>query len=192
MTTRVTLASGKVLLERSDGTVEEEGRSCGFVVDTKPDLQVGQVEDGRLLVASQDVAADPSLLAQYGVSHVLNVAGFPTTHRSAGLCYLDVAILDLPEEPLSNHFPQCFRFIDDALADKEGRVLVHCNAGVSRSVSIVTAYLMSRRQWTLKRTLEHIRISRPAAKPNEGFMKQLEMYEKCLLSDSGGSNDDLP
>ena len=192
-TTRVTLPSGKVLLERADGTVEEEGRSCGFVVDTQPDLQVGQLEDGRLLVASQDVAGDPDLLARYGVTHILNVAGFATPNPFPGIRYLEVTILDVPEESLEVHFPNCFAFIDESLATEQGHVLVHCNAGVSRSVSIVTAYIMRRRKWTLERALEHIRMTRPSAKPNEGFIKQLKVYEMCCVSSEGNdSNNDLP
>jgi protein-tyrosine phosphatase len=97
-----------------------------------------------------------------------------------GLHYRNVYILDLPEEPLSCHFIQCFEFIDEAL--KSGRVLVHCNAGISRSVSIVIAFLMSRRQKSLCEAMAQVKAARPRAQPNVGFVEQLKMYESNILN----------
>ena len=176
VSTRVTLPSGRIIHEQ-DGVEVDCGQSFGFVVDTKPDLQVGQVEES-LFLASQDVANDVNLITQYGITHVLNVSGVPS-QKLQGLDYLDVPILDLPEELLICHFPQCFAFIDKAL--KHGRVLVHCNAGISRSSSIVVAYLMNRRRLGLSETLKLIKTARPKAQPNGGFMKQLQMYESSLI-----------
>lgn len=51
--------------------------------------------------------------------------------------------------------------------------------GKSRSVTIALAYLL--RQYpehTVSSALELIRISRPIAEPNDGFMAQLELYKK--------------
>lgn len=179
-TTKVTLPSGKVYYEKDGQVLEEVSQhSCGFIIDTEPDLQVGIVQE-NLLVASQDVAADPGLLAKHGVTHILNLAGFASTHLE-GFSYLDIPILDLPEEVLSDHIPSCFAFINNALKNPESTVLVHCNAGISRSVSIVTAYLMSSNSWSLEKALEVVKTARPKARPNEGFMKQLKMYEnQCI------------
>lgn len=180
MTTRVTLPNGKVFIEkkgeRVDGNIQEQ--SCGFVVDTKPDLQVGELGNG-LLVASQDVANDAALLEQLGVTHVLNVSGF-SSNKFPGFHYLDVTVLDTPEELLNQHFPNCFIFIEEGL--KKGCVLVHCNAGISRSVSIVTAYLMTRNKWTFDHAMQVVRAARPSAKPNEGFVRQLQAYERCIVN----------
>jgi predicted protein tyrosine phosphatase len=47
-------------------------------------------------------------------------------------------------------------------------VLVHCQAGVSRSPSVVVAYLMSRRQMNLADALELTRKRRWGVLPNPG------------------------
>ncbi len=180
VTTRVTLPSGRIFHEE-DGVAVDCGQSFGFVVDTKPDLQVGRIENG-LFVASQDVAVDSNLIAQHGITHILNVAGVPSIQKLPGLHYLDVFILDLPEELLSRHFPRCFGFINEAITN-HGRVLVHCNAGISRSVSIVVAYLMYCRRLSLSEALGQVITARPKAQPNEGFMKQLQVYETSLLNE---------
>lgn len=177
VTTRVTLPNGRVVREEN-GSVVELGQTFGFVIDNTPDLQVGKVEE-KILVASQDVANDLDLITQYGITHILNVANFPSKQWPE-LQYLDVPILDLPEEQLSSYFPVCFKFIDNAL--ETGCILVHCNAGISRSVSIVVAYLMSRHQLNLDEALSRVKAARPKAQPNKGFLEQLKLYEKTVAS----------
>lgn len=177
VTTKVTLPNGRVFHEK-DGLITESEHTCGFVVDNTPDLQLGEVEKG-IYVASQDVANDPELIQKHDITHVLNVAGC-TSQKLPGLYYLDIYVLDLPEEPLCCHFLQCFEFMDNAL--KTSCVLVHCNAGISRSPSIVVAYLMCRRKMSLSEALRQVKAARPKANPNVGFLKQLQLYEASLAS----------
>jgi hypothetical protein len=61
---------------------------------------------------------------------------------------------------------------------ESGRVLVHCTHGVSRSVSIVAAYLMWKYGFCTSRALHYIRQRRSTAYPNEGFIDQLLVWEK--------------
>lgn len=59
-----------------------------------------------------------------------------------------------------------------------GTVLVHCQAGCSRSVAIVAAYLMHTRRISAHTAVSMIQKRRPDAEPNKGFMAQLELYEQ--------------
>jgi hypothetical protein len=56
---------------------------------------------------------------------------------------------DTPEADLSTHFTACFGFIAEALA-AGGGVLIHCFAGRSRSVTVLTAFLMRQQHLTLQ------------------------------------------
>lgn len=81
------------------------------------------------------------LLKRNGITHILTVAQgimpkFPTMFH-----YKLINILDMPSANLKQHFQACIKFIKDAIAEG-GTVYVHCYAGVSRSASIVIAYLM--------------------------------------------------
>jgi len=60
-------------------------------------------------------------------------------------------------------------------------VLVHCFAGISRSSTIITAYLMITNKWTWKKALEFVRSKRSQCNPNAGFRKQLVDFEKRLF-----------
>lgn len=59
--------------------------------------------------------------------------------------------------------------------------MVHCYAGVSRSSAITIAYLMYKYRWSLQKTLRFVIHKRVVAKPNDGFMKQLQDVEKKLF-----------
>lgn len=59
-----------------------------------------------------------------------------------------------------------------------GTVLVHCQAGCSRSVAIVAAYLMHTRRICALTAVSMIHARRKDAEPNRGFMAQLELYEQ--------------
>ncbi|XP_015248357.1 PREDICTED: dual specificity protein phosphatase 19-like [Cyprinodon variegatus] len=182
--TRVTTVTGKKLLERrSDGSegeavqVEElqDDSGCGFVEDTSLDLQVGVVRP-FLLLASQDAAHDIDTLQRFKVSHVLNVAyGVPNLFPDQ-MVYRTLQILDLPETDITSHLEECSCFIDQARA-QDGVVLVHCNAGVSRSSSIVIGYLMLREGLSFDDAYNQVKLARPSIRPNAGFSQQLQNYK---------------
>jgi len=70
-------------------------------------------------------------------------------------------------------------WISAALAEG-GTILVHCNWGKSRSVAFVVAFLMRTYGMTLNQALAYVQEKRPIAKPNEGFMQHLRLYEKGM------------
>jgi protein phosphatase slingshot len=60
------------------------------------------------------------------------------------------------------------------------RVLVHCRMGISRSASMVIAFLMRANHWSCQQAIEYVESKRPFINPNPGFMKQLKIYEVYL------------
>lgn len=66
-------------------------------------------------------------------------------------------------------------------------VLVHCRQGVSRSATIVLAYLMKYQNMTLKTALEKVRELRPIVRPNIGFFNELLAFESELTPDMNPS-----
>lgn len=92
-----------------------------------------------------------------------------------------VSVLDLASESILCHFDRCIDFIHGAMADRDSdpamALLVHCQAGCSRSVSVVAAWLMRTEGLTYDQALSAIREVRPMAEPNEGFDQQLRLFE---------------
>jgi len=61
-----------------------------------------------------------------------------------------------------------------------GVVFVHCFMGVSRSASIVIAYLMHEMNMEFEGALKHVQERREEVCPNPGFKKQLQKFSKEL------------
>jgi hypothetical protein len=58
-------------------------------------------------------------------------------------------------------------------------VVVHCLAGISRSSTIVAAYLMKRSRTSADGAVAFLTEARPVVQPNTGFLAQLSVWESC-------------
>ena len=130
------------------------------------------------MTGSQDVAAEWDILEQYGVTHILNVATYVKNFFPTKIKYLNLKIYDTPDFHILPCFKTAFKFLDEGR--KEGCVLVHCNAGISRASTINIGYLLDRENMSMKDALDHVRKQRPQCSPNAGFMVQLETFEERL------------
>jgi protein-tyrosine phosphatase len=54
--------------------------------------------------------------------------------------YKVINVADVSSTNLLRHFPAAIQFIKEGV--QQGGILIHCFAGVSRSASVVIAYLM--------------------------------------------------
>ncbi|CEP01926.1 hypothetical protein PBRA_002191 [Plasmodiophora brassicae] len=125
-------------------------------------------------------ALDLERLRKLGITHVLNVAGeVACFHADAGIVYEDLgkAVRDVPTYPICKHFGKAIAFIEDARSCG-GRVLVHCAAGVSRSPTMVIAYLIETLGWSLSSSYIHCKSLRRAVAPNLGFIQQLVRFSQ--------------
>ena len=111
------------------------GHACDLIL---PGLYLGPVE------AEQ---ANLEQLQQLGITHILRsgCTAFPKSHEK-DLHYLEVDVWDLPESDLLSAVKKhsCLTYIEQAR--QAGGILVHCIAGVSRSATVVTAYLMCKQR----------------------------------------------
>lgn len=96
----------------------------------------------------------------------------------AGFKMHRILIDDTDRTNIIEHFPAACDFIAQARLHSKG-VLVHCQAGVSRSSTLVAAYLMREMGLTTEQALQKIRKTRKQAEPTEFFMLQLELWERC-------------
>lgn len=104
------------------------------------------------------------------ITHVVSILSRPVSpcDREHLQCYIE----DEGSEDLTPVIQSALPFIRLALSHG-GRVLVHCEQGRSRSTSVVVAHLMQSADLTADEALAVVRLQRPQAQPNEGFMSQL-------------------
>ncbi|XP_031419086.1 dual specificity protein phosphatase 22-B isoform X2 [Clupea harengus] len=131
-----------------------------------PDLYLGNFKDAR----------DREQLAKHNVTHILSI------HDTAApilqeMTYLCIPAADLPTQNLTQHFKESIIFMHESRLKGEG-CLVHCLAGVSRSVTLVVAYIMTVTGLSWTEALAAVRVARPGAGPNQGFQRQLQEFDK--------------
>ena len=68
----------------------------------------------------------------------------------------------------------------ESIRQIEGKVLVHCQAGVSRSATICIAYLMYHLRMSMEQAYDYLKSRRSVISPNVNFMCQLLDYEAEL------------
>mmetsp|Transcript_31333 Transcript_31333/g.69751 ORF Transcript_31333/g.69751 Transcript_31333/m.69751 type:complete len:217 (-) Transcript_31333:840-1490(-) len=137
----------------------------------------------NLFLGSQMHERDFSLLQANGITHILQVGVELRCSHPAYFTYKQVPLYDLEEGDLLSLLPQCFEFIKQGQA--AGKVLVHCMAGVSRSASVVIAYLMTALNKGLQEARDFVQAARPVINPNLGFTLQLRLYEEAGCSTEG-------
>jgi hypothetical protein len=142
-----------------------------------------QVLPEGLFISSVHVTAKLAELRAAGITHVVQVLhGDPPFPHA--LVYHSVPIFDEPDVQID--FEACNAFIHAALnpdkAEKsQNRVLVHCIVGMSRSASVVLAYMMFAKQLKLNEAFAILQAVRPIVRPNDGFRAQLRAYEAKLF-----------
>ncbi|ETW82345.1 hypothetical protein HETIRDRAFT_417903 [Heterobasidion irregulare TC 32-1] len=90
--------------------------------------------------------------------------------------YLVLDVQDSEEQNLIRLFPKAREFINAALA-QGGRVLVHCNGGISLSPAFVIMYVMQQCQMSWEDALHMVQNRRYCISPNAGFLTQMKEYE---------------
>lgn len=140
----------------------------------------------RGIFISGAVAANSfHVLKHLGITHLLNCTQDLFPEGDSRSIFMKenfqkvcrIPLQDLEDEDIKQYFQPAIEFIDDALACN-GKVLVHCHAGQSRSCSIVLAWLMQREKLTLRQALMKMHEERPNAAPNAGYMKALGLLEE--------------
>ena len=95
-----------------------------------------------LFLGNMRDASDANELRRLGIKFVLNVTAKPPVYPpEPDIIYKQLEAADNGVQNLKQFFEEAFEFIDRAKASAHG-VLIHCQAGVSRSPTIAVAYLM--------------------------------------------------
>ncbi|MBZ3874355.1 Dual specificity protein phosphatase 7 [Sciurus carolinensis] len=160
----------------SDGSPVPSSQPA-FPVQILPCLYLGCAKDSTNL----------DVLGKYGIKYILNVTpNLPNAFEHGGeFTYKQIPISDHWSQNLSQFFPEAISFIDEARSKKCG-VLVHCLAGISRSVTVTVAYLMQKMNLSLNDAYDFVKRKKSNISPNFNFMGQLLDFERTL-----GPNEQL-
>ncbi|KAJ6661797.1 hypothetical protein lerEdw1_013319 [Lerista edwardsae] len=158
----------------------------GNVNEVWPNLYIGDLY----------IARDIEQLRRMGITHVVNAAAGrfhidtgAKFYKDLPVDYYGVEADDDPKFDLSIYFHPAAKYIRAAL-NSRGKVLVHCAMGISRSATLVLAFLMICENKTLVDALKTVREHRGVC-PNSGFLSQLRDLDIRLTSERGRGRSDV-
>ncbi|KAL6040726.1 Dual specificity protein phosphatase 10 [Balamuthia mandrillaris] len=167
-------------------TAEKESHS--FFIESPPHPELYEIGSGsRLFLGAQEAATNVEGLAHHKVTHILNVATGIENRFPQDFVYLSEPLYDDEQQQIARHFERCFAFIEQGIS--HSGVLVHCNAGVSRSASIAIAYLMNKHHLRFEEAYQRVKEAKGDIQPNPSFRRQLLQYERQLFSSDGATQD---
>ncbi|XP_055902789.1 dual specificity protein phosphatase Mpk3 [Eupeodes corollae] len=176
------LRSLRISTPHSDSACSSSAESSDCESTTHHNFNEAPVEIvPGLFLGNASHSGDSRALQKYNIKYVLNVTpDLPNVFEaSGGIQYLQIPITDHYSQDLAMHFPAAIQFIEEARS-KNAAVLVHCLAGVSRSVTVTLAYLMHTRALCLNEAFTLVRDRKPDVSPNFHFMEQLHSFEREL------------
>jgi len=171
------LCSGPVGTEQGDRLyspttpIVEPQIESAKICQVLPYLYLGNARD----------SADLATLQELGVTHVLNTTAHLPEHWAdrGDITYCRLAANDSAQQDLAQHFTTAFQFIEEARS-QGGKVLIHCQAGVSRSATITISYIMRRTNLSMVEAYKYVKSKRAIIAPNFNFMGQLLEFEQSL------------
>ena len=134
-----------------------------------------------LYVGSMGGASNLDELKRNNITHVLNVTSevpnYFENSTEIKIKYAHENLIDTCDSDILQNglLEKCINFITNAI-DLGGSVLVHCQAGMSRSGAMVIAYLMKSQKLTYDDAIAKVRSIRPCVCPNIGFERQIKKY----------------
>lgn len=149
--------------------------------------QADLIFDPFLYLGPQSAATSLPFLTTKAITHIVSV-GCPNVPTPEHFKDPPKMHLKLPLNDKSSGVSiratvlQAVAFIREARAsNRDAKVLIHCKAGISRSSTVVAAYLMQEQRVSLRAGLALIIQKREQAYPNPGFLEQLKEMEMELF-----------
>lgn len=151
--------------------------SSETVSEILPGLYLGNQEGAGIIPAFESPAIREQAVASLrhrGVSSIVCCIG-KGNYEIPNFNYLTFKLDDNGHNAnMLELFEVTFNFLETAR--NKGGVFVHCNAGMSRSPTIVIAYLMKKYGLSFEQALAFAKAKRPCVEPKEFFVEQLKAY----------------
>jgi len=144
-----------------------------------------------LFLGSQEDVLSTKVMQDLQITHVINVSCHgeraPFIDENDDEHFLRIPVNDCLNAQLSPFFDRSFAFIEKA-RQNNGKVFIHCLAGISRSPALAVAYVMRHLKLSVDDAYRYIKVRRSHISPNFNFLGQLSEYERTLPLISSNSS----
>lgn len=138
----------------------------------------------NLILGSEHDAQNPEIYKKFKITKVLTIMSDNFTLPDSIKSILKpenikfIKLNDTTCSDISTYFREAIEFMET-----EGDIcLVHCRAGISRSSTLIMAYLMEKNSWSLNEAFTFTKSKRSCVAPNFGFLGQLQKFEDEIKS----------
>ena len=144
-----------------------------------PSNYIDKITD-KIYLGEKAAFKDLEYFSKEKITHVLSLIDFDfSLPEGSNLVHKLISIEDDQKSNLFKIIKECIEFIE-----KSEKIFIHCMYGVSRSPSIVIAYLMWKTHCSYYDTYFFVKNRRRFIDPNDGFVEQLKLFEKLIKKDN--------
>lgn len=144
---------------------------------------ISTIGGSKLYIGNIANALNANAIKNLKITHILNVTPYEYDYEYKDVGYIQIPIDDDENVDISNIIVQTNKWILSTinLENKSvANILIHCSKGKSRSVSILSAFMIDFFHMSYDNVIAEIRKHRPIAEPNRGFIKQLRIFANSI------------
>jgi len=141
----------------------------------------------RIFIGDLASASNREAMKEQGITHIMSIMNGAYEIFPNDFTYKILHLNDDPWVDISLTFEESNDFIDKALSNPTDKIMIHCQRGISRSVTLLLAYKLKKInekkqipvdqiEQTILSVLAEVKIHRKIADPNEGFLIALKKY----------------
>ena len=187
--------NGKSLQSSQESPSNSSISTSSSTITTKPSTQLSTTQlellygqtlsviiPNCIYLSDYQAAIDDKLLQLLHITHIINASnGTVPNQFPQSFQYYNVNIEDEDEADITPYFNLIDEFLANSKPLQDQIILFHCRLGISRSPTLVIAYLMKHYHYSLKESYDKIKLKRSKIQPTLTFCKALLDYERVVF-----------
>ena len=133
----------------------------------------------NLYIGDNKASMSKSSLQLKNITHILCVGKEMVNFFKKDFTIMKLDVLDSEDEDILNDFEIIYNFIEEGR--EKGGILIHCYGAISRSPTIIIAYLIKKLKIPLEEAYNIVKSIKSDINPNEGFISKLKDFEKTII-----------
>lgn len=119
------------------------------------------------------------IISSLNITHIISLSDYP--EKKLHLSNIKTVHYEIADSLSSNMFPifdSSIEWLSKSLNEDKGIVFIHCEQGVSRSASVLMAYLLyvNEEFLSVNEVYQFVKSKRSVIRPNASFLQQLEEF----------------
>jgi len=131
--------------------------------------------DNSIYLGNAYNAADYYYLKKFGITGIVNACNEISNYFEDDFEYFKIDILDINNSSIYKFFDPFITFVENILNDN-GKIMIHCYMGSSRSAILVVLYLIKYKSYTMDDSIRFITDKRNRVNINVTYIEELKKY----------------